>query len=45
MWAARVGNDKLVELLLPKSDVQATNKYGESALMLAVQQPPMCERY
>ena len=32
MFAARRGKDKSVELLLPLSDVQATNNYGYTAL-------------
>ena len=37
MDAARYGNDKVVELLLPKSDVQATDNNGFSALMFAAE--------
>ena len=35
MYAAIRGNDKAVELLLPKSDTKATDNLGSSALMLA----------
>ena len=35
MTAAAYGNYKSVELLLPKSDVQATDNFGWSALMAA----------
>ena len=37
MMAAARGNDKVVELLLPKSDVQATDNNGFSALMFAAE--------
>ena len=35
MYAAENKNDKYVELLIPKTDVKATNYKGNSALMLA----------
>jgi ankyrin repeat protein len=35
MYAAESGNEKSVEMLLPNSDVKATNRYGDTALMIA----------
>jgi len=36
MLAARKGKEKSVELLIPVSDVNATNQNGDTALMLAI---------
>ena len=35
MYAARYGNKDLMELLIPKSDVKATDNDGYTALMYA----------